>query len=387
MTKTPYLFALTPLRGIAALAIVLHHCHRLLTPLTSSTTGLIEQAYLAVDFFFMLSGFVLAHRYSQSFSEGVDTLTYWSYVKARCRRILPLYYVTLLLTAGCVYGFLLPNASGLNHYWQSVFSVQGLLTSLFLMQGFPFSDVTVWNIPSWSLSVEWWVYLLFPYLWHRLIRPLQTTFHLVAAAVGIIGAYAGLIYHVSPTYGTFHLTNLDLATDFGIVRCLLGFVLGLITYRIYQKKRAITWLAGAYGTVGTPLVIGCYILLSMHQQWPDLIIVLFFPFLILGAVDAQQTLKPILMRPAVQWIGNVSYATYLTHMTLVFFTIATILSGSPNLLAGEGTGPAKTPDLLLGWRLAGPIVLFSLPLAGLFYTYVEKPLRQSRARKKAEIAV
>jgi len=385
MAKIPYLFALTPLRGIAALAIVLHHCHRLLTPLTTRTTGLIEQAYLAVDFFFMLSGFVLAHRYSQSFTERIDTPAYWSYVKARCRRILPLYYVSLLLTAGCVYGFLLPNASGLNQYWQSVFSTKGLLSSLFLVQGFPLSAVTVWNIPSWSLSVEWWVYLVFPYLWHRLIRPLQTTPQLMAAAGGIVGAYAGLIYYLSPTYGTFHLTNLDLATDFGFVRCLLGFVLGLITYRVYQQK-AMKWLAGAYGTVGTPLVIGCYILLAMHQQWPDLGIIVFFPLLILGAVDAQDTLRPILSRPAVQWFGNVSYATYLTHMTLVYFTIATILPGSPTLLAAEGTGPANTPDLLLGWRLAGPVVLFSLPLAGLFYAYVEKPLRQSRPRKKSEIA-
>lgn len=385
MTKIPYLFALTPLRGIAALAIVLHHCHRLLTPLTTPDTGLIEQAYLAVDFFFMLSGFVLAHRYGESFSEGVDTAAYWSYVKARCRRILPLYYVSLLLTAGCVYGFLLPGARGLNPYWQSVFSTKGLLCSLFLVQGFPFSDVTVWNIPSWSLSVEWWVYLVFPYLWHRLIRPLQTTPQLAAAWVGIIGAYSGLIYYLSPTYGTFHLESLDLATDLGIVRCMLGFVLGLITYRLYQRN-AMDGLSYCYGTAGTPFVMGVYILLGMHQSWPDLLIILFFPLLILGAVYAQDTLRPILTRPAVQWIGRVSYATYLTHMTLVYFTIATILSANPALLATESTRPETTPDLLLGWSLAIPIVLVSLPLAGLFYTYVEKPLRQARARNKTQVA-
>lgn len=393
MSKSTYFTTLTPLRGLAALAIVLHHCHRILLPLTTQSTGVIEMAYLAVDFFFILSGFVLAHRYGAEFDFfeepyfrlGVNFKSYCQYLKARALRILPLYYLSFLLTFGTVSFFIIPYAADLAPYWKQVFSVKGLISSIFLIQGFPLNQYSVWNIPSWSLSVEWWMYLLFPVLWKWFVSTLDRPILVKNSLILIFIGYLGLYYGFAP-YSEAHKATLDLATDFGFFRCFLGFMAGLLTYRLYQFEAG----ARLFSRNWLSLQLIMLLLLGMHFEVPAIFLVVLFPPLILSAVSGTDAfLAGLTLRPF-QWLGDISYSIYLLHFLLIYGFIALLLPGNPHLLAEAVRNFTTSPDLWEGWCLAIPILLLSLPLAYFSYIFIELPFRKNGKRTtqiKGEIVV
>src|SRR3712207_4540408 len=99
MQKSTYLTTLTPLRGIAALIVVIFHCNIMVNPfLPAGYTHLIDNGWLWVDFFFILSGFILSYVYGESFEKGFSGSAYKKYLKARVARVYPLHLFTLLWT-------------------------------------------------------------------------------------------------------------------------------------------------------------------------------------------------------------------------------------------------------------------------------------------------
>src|SRR5690348_14024640 len=92
------LSSLTPLRGIAALWVVLFHfCWYLPAIHPERYTGIVYKGYLAVDLFFVLSGFVITHVYKEGFARRVTVWRYRDFLKARVARIYPLHIAVLLL--------------------------------------------------------------------------------------------------------------------------------------------------------------------------------------------------------------------------------------------------------------------------------------------------
>ena len=147
---------LTGIRGLAALIVMLGHAENWSAAGTHSFP-----AQVAVDLFFVLSGFVISLTYLGEGGRGVKD---WKgYGLARFARIYPLHLATAAaLGAMGVFvtwraGQPLPNAT---------FNIGQLIQELLLIAPLPVvgSD-TVWNNPSWSIGVEWWVYFtLFPVL-------------------------------------------------------------------------------------------------------------------------------------------------------------------------------------------------------------------------------
>jgi peptidoglycan/LPS O-acetylase OafA/YrhL len=134
MSQRTEISALTSLRGVAALTVLIFH-------VVPDFRG-----YLAVDLFFLLSGFVLTHVY-RGFE--LTRQSYFNFLKARLARIYPVHLMILVV--------LLPMLNT-----RPDFSSGGLLSSLFLMQS-PWHSIS-WNYASWSISAEWHCYLLFPIL-------------------------------------------------------------------------------------------------------------------------------------------------------------------------------------------------------------------------------
>jgi peptidoglycan/LPS O-acetylase OafA/YrhL len=90
--------SLTPLRGIAALwVVVFHYCWHLPALHVDRYTGAVYKGYLAVDLFFMLSGFVISHVYRRVFARQLTGQGYLDFLKARVARIYPLHLTVLLL--------------------------------------------------------------------------------------------------------------------------------------------------------------------------------------------------------------------------------------------------------------------------------------------------
>jgi peptidoglycan/LPS O-acetylase OafA/YrhL len=92
------LASLTPLRGTAALWVVIFHfCWYFPAVHPERYTGAVYKGYLAVDMFFVLSGFVITHVYKEGFARRVTGRRYRAFLKARVARIYPLHITVLLL--------------------------------------------------------------------------------------------------------------------------------------------------------------------------------------------------------------------------------------------------------------------------------------------------
>src|SRR5690606_3845377 len=162
----PDLRILTPLRGIAALWVVIYHFgDQYLPALRPEQAGhLVGKGYLAVDLFFMLSGFVLAHVYHADFTR-FDPGRYRDFLAARVARLYPLHLLVLLAfvvtaIAGRLFEFVLTGQFE-RLPLDGAHSITALLANLLMLQGLAAGELS-WNYPAWSISVEFFAYLLFP---------------------------------------------------------------------------------------------------------------------------------------------------------------------------------------------------------------------------------
>ena len=120
-----------------------------------------------VDFFFILSGFVMCHVYQHIFRNVVDRHNYFRFIGLRLIRIYPLHILTLLVFVlfELIQWFLV-RAELLHGI--TVFSDQSSLFSLaanfLLIHAWGVVDTSGWNQPSWSISVELFAYLVFPFV-------------------------------------------------------------------------------------------------------------------------------------------------------------------------------------------------------------------------------
>jgi Predicted acyltransferases len=155
--------ALSGARAIGALAIVAYHfCDaHYYVPFAVVMGPLVTKAYLWVEFFFALSGFILVHVYSGR------KLQYASFLKARLARLYPVHLATLLSMVVLIF---LTNALAGRWHFHSIFAGPGLpintvgsfVANLFLVQSWGFLPGLSWNTVSWFVSVEFFLCLTFP---------------------------------------------------------------------------------------------------------------------------------------------------------------------------------------------------------------------------------
>ena len=352
--KTTYLHALTPLRGIAAIWVMIFHIEASLryrnlgTLIDPDATGIVDKGYLWVDFFFLLSGFIIAHVYGQSLSAGLTLPKARAFLWARFTRIYPLHlFVTLVLVVAVL---LVPLAvpEVQDGSWGAFFNWSALPYHLAMVNASTPFPVTTWNMPSWSIGAEWWAYvvalLLFPLFAHR---------HKTIQILATVAAFAGLI----GLWATFKERQLDLTFDYGWLRCLLEFPLGVALYRLYDRRIGASLLSR------DPMAIGALVAIGMlfHFQAPDIILVPVFGWLILAAAHNRGRVARVLEHSSLRYLGDISYSIYLVHGVwfLAFWFIFT----------ARGT-PIGEPQSLLWWqRIAYVLVFVVLTVATSHFTY------------------
>lgn len=371
-SRPSYLSNLTSLRGIAALMVVVLHFSIFVTPLIDPQMSLaMRRWYLLVDFFFVLSGFIMMHVYGEWFTENVSRHTFLKYLGARFARIYPLHFVTLLWVVGL---FTLFRVKGiyLDANASSVGNFSKIPEHLLLLHGLDMPRTGTWNTPSWSIAAEWLMYLVFPFL----VQPFYR-FRSIGRAVVMIGAlllYASIpASKMVPGYEAFRLENdIDnIVTPWNLVRCLAGFLIGMVTYRAFQAKIGIEWLKNGWLL---PL-IGIALLIAYHFQVSDLITVWAFPIIILIACYNQGKLSGILQTRVFQRLGDWSYSIYLVHIPIIFTFLAIQLlqnppvpnKPSPPLTYVGGWGP---------WIMCFIFVLLVIGVTALTYRFVEVPARK-----------
>jgi len=145
---------LTFVRFLAAISIVIFHFARNLYPYNSDELKfLVKQANIGVSFFYVLSGFVMIIAYSNK-----NEIKFFEYIKNRLARILPVYYLAILLMTLYLSKFDKP------------YLLSNLLLNLFTLQAWVPSKALTINFAGWSISVEMFFYVCFPFLFNYIYK-------------------------------------------------------------------------------------------------------------------------------------------------------------------------------------------------------------------------
>ncbi|GAB2558510.1 acyltransferase family protein [Spirosoma aerophilum] len=370
-TTSTYLANLTPLRGIAALIVLFFHfdlywsgpfAGALLNPTQSHFA---QKGYIEVDFFFVLSGFIMCHVYGDSFSASVTRAGFWQFMKARFARIYPLHLFTLIWSILLFIAILSINFP-LDEREKSVFNLWTIPAHLAMLQGFGVPIGYTWNGPAWTIGVEWWMYIAFPFLYGPVSR--LPRWGQVAVLAGLLGGYVVLIY-VFNTFPQFPWPNsLNVLPILGLpfLRCVLSFSVGMVFYSLFRQQWGRAWLANGYATLGFAALMG----LSMHLGWSDLVTVSTFPFIILSAAYGSTRLNKVLTTKPMQQLGDLSFSIYLTN-ELVFQTGRVVRHAWGLPIAPEGVSYAGIWLWFFGWLTV--VILVS----ALTYHFIELPARKA----------
>lgn len=293
--------ALTALRFPLALGVVLFHLHLAWLFDDAAMTGFFERARLGVDVFFMLSGFILSHVYLSG--TRARPFSYRAFLIARIARIFPVHLLALFGMAVMVIAAELLG----QEYRRLNFGLSDFIKTMFLVQAwFPTAHLNEWNGPSWSLSAEWFVYLLFPaFAWLGMkLRTRPFVLLLISAS-----AFVALDHYYRLVFGK-PLPHAE--ENLGILRIIPEFLAGIALYQwgrfLNPSPTTARWLAAGFALT---------FLLAMHFSVDDRLIVLLAAPLILSlALLSKAGVEGPLAHPVLLTLGEASYALYLIHIPL-----------------------------------------------------------------------
>jgi peptidoglycan/LPS O-acetylase OafA/YrhL len=326
-----YLPSLTPLRGIAALLVVMFHLTR--QGADPTVPGFFVRGYLGVDLFFILSGFVLTHVYVREFLADPSWRAVGGFLWTRVARLYPVHIFIL--------GVLV-----IGHAAQYMSTLAVLENFLLMLVPWP---VEALNPPAWSLSAEWYAYLLFPFMIGRLWRCDGR----IAAAL-CVALLLGLDILVAARFGGELRHVVDGWS--ALARALPEFVVGVLTYRAFSDRDlARHWQSD----VTFAAVVAALVLAAALPN--DVIVVALFPPLLLAAVSNAGVATRLLNVRPLRWLGDISYSIYLGQ-ALAFSVVAT--------LSATWVGPWLG---LTGLRILAVAATFAI--ATLTYRAVEVPCR------------
>jgi peptidoglycan/LPS O-acetylase OafA/YrhL len=289
--------SLTGLRGAAAVLVMIYHFLGADPFFAAYTPAIVAKGYMGVDVFFVLSGFVISLSYSRGFAHAVTLPGYANFIVKRLARIYPLYIFMLMV-------FFLKYEMNLGGHWVPYFKLSDFAAGLVLIQAWGFGFTTVAGI-AWSLSTEFGAYLAFPFLARvvSLARPLAAAF----LAAGCLGTVALVAFSGRGVVGPMDVVATDSVLP--LVRCIAGFGLGMVCYRLYAGKVLAGFLSSSWVLPGLLLagVIGAS--LGAH----DLALYMLIPPLVLVLAYESSACRALFANRWAYHLGEVSYSLYLVH--------------------------------------------------------------------------
>ena len=296
----PHFEALDGLRGLAAIMIVVFHIYEILSPELSNSP--VAHGFLAVDFFFCLSGFVIGYAYDDR-AAGPNGIK--QFLINRLIRLQPLVILgTLFGLVALLLDPYLSQSAVAEFGWGKI--ALATLCSILLIPS-PilgrYDNVFPLNAPAWSLSMEYIISLVYAFVFVWLSKKWLTAF-MVLSAIALVGvAY----YRGNILGGWSAQTYAD-----GLARVCFSFSAGLLIFRfrlIINSRIPFIFLAA--------LLLALFMVPHFDGDWwlELLMVVLAFPLLLsLGAgVQVTGFIKKISV-----WLGGLSYPLYMMHYWMVW---------------------------------------------------------------------
>ena len=324
LNSKPRYEILDGLRGVAAVMVVLFHFGE--TYAESPATQLINHGYLAVDFFFLLSGFVVGYAYDDRWGK----MTLWGFFKRRLVRLHPMVIMGTVIGAA-LYGF------GQCEGFPQIGNVEGWKVGLAFVMGLlmipcgvnldirGWKEMNSFNGPNWTLTWEYLANILYA-IFFRFLPKWGLTILLAAAAVCTLDLCLdldlfGLITerrasHQYTIIGGWAITSEQLYV--GLTRLLFPFICGLLLSRIgkYIKvKDGFLWCSLFMVVILSVPYVG-----EAPSIWNGVYnaatVMILFPLILL--MGAGSTLHTKRGRALCNFLGEISYPLYITHYPILY---------------------------------------------------------------------
>lgn len=357
--------AIDAFRGLAAVMVVLFHS-QIYSVLTANT--LVGNSYLFVDFFFVLSGFVMAHVYLGRLTRIKEFVPY---LILRFGRVYPLHFALLVVwLAYILTKYLVYIKTGLGHDPTDVNNAETFFLNVLLLHAMGFMDHSSWNDPSWSISVEFYTYIVFAIF---CLLPLAKAVRGVFALVMALCAYGFMVLLTDRR-------DLNIVYDFGFLRCIGGFFSGIVVYQLYkwfvEKKIRIKINATLLECVAVALPIGTLFFATQNIPLQLTVICLYTLVVFVFSIQSNGLISKLLLTKPMQLIGKYSYSIYMVHALVLdvssnFFEYVLgfefiNVSGNDYLVFASGVGFLINVSLIL-------IVIF---ISHYTYHWIENPYRR-----------
>lgn len=335
------------LRGIAALAVVIFHFMEWVSP--DIKKNFIGHGFLAVDFFFCLSGFVIAYAYDNRIAK----LGLKEFLKSRLIRLHPL--VILGSVLGLLFFYLDPFATsaGIDAGRMGLFFICSLLLIPFPFMEERFFNLFALNAPSWSLFWEYVANIFYGLILYKLRRQYLLMIAIVTAIILCI-----VSYRAGNLLGGWSKDNiLD-----GGARVAYSFTAGLLIFRF-------NWIIkNNIGFIGlSALLLLAFLMPWFTWNWiaEALLVIFYFPLIVsLGAGSSLSNQVNAVCR----FSGKISYPLYMTHYAFIWMFGSWFTK----------TNPSST--VLIFTIIGG--TLFLIVIAWLFMKYYDEPVREYFTKKR-----
>ena len=368
----PHYALLDGLRGMAALMVVWYHVFEGFAFAGGGSIEVFNHGYLAVDFFFMLSGFVISYAYdSRWHSAGSARLDLKSFFRRRLIRLHP------MLIMGATIGVITYCLQGCERWDGSEVPLWQVLAAWIMAICF----VPMWpgatcevrgngemfplNGPAWSLFFEYIGNILYAIFLRRLS----------SRALGVVVSVTGLawIYYAVADVSGYGMVGVGWTLDAanfggGLLRMLFPFTLGMLMARNFKpaKVRGIFWIATGllfvlFSVPYLPVVGGVH----LNGVYEMVCIVLVFPCIVWLAASGATTDK--VSTGLCRWLGNLSYPLYIVHYPVMYLFYAWLIDN-------------KLYTLSETWPVVIGVCALNVLLAHVSLKIYDEPVRRWLAR-------
>ncbi|WAC13626.1 acyltransferase family protein [Dyadobacter pollutisoli] len=300
-------------RGLfASLVFIFHLAPFSDTPILNNQ--FIENCDMFVDFFFVLSGFVIAYSY-QFLSDGPQLKLF---LTKRIYRVYPLHLVMLLAFVGMeIAKNLLSPYIQVNNLVNPANNIYTFFSSLFLLNSTPFPGVAdvSWNIPSWSISAEMIAYIVFGTLVVFIHSSGQFARKNVFYALVIIISLAGL-WQVSTNF------QINYSFNYGFLRGIMGFFTGVTCFNLFDNTHQTlrTWPPVIFSiaeVITLSLIILCIYEGQIMKPWGAVFEILFFACIYTFSFEKGIVSTGLKSIRLFHQLGKYSYSIYMTHALMI----------------------------------------------------------------------
>jgi peptidoglycan/LPS O-acetylase OafA/YrhL len=334
-------------RGIAACLVALGHLQIVARSHLSDVTS---HSYLFVDFFFVLSGFVIAANYQRRLIEGFGI---WRFALLRFGRLYPLHATMLGI---CILGHLAHWTSGLGGvapFEPPTRSADTIIANLLLIHSLNVFDFLTWNLPSWSISTEFYTYILY------------------ALAIGVmkdrIWRLLVPIVLLSPLPLWFLATGEDIAFKYGVIRCVFGFSAGVLVWHLH---RAGSLRSGTALELLSVALIVVFVWAAGTTVRSVAAAPLVFSVAVLVFAAEAGALSGVLRKRLFLTLGALSYSIYMVHYVVAWVVRDLKMAGGDSFSGIKLGGELWEGDVV--YLVSFALVLF---ISAITYRIIEVPGR------------